>query len=175
MPYVFRKIKSTRWNLEEHREKFPWLKEGEAPATTFSDVIRDDVKDHSELSVYITDGSEDDVRRLVTAFALTGDNIDKIDYKLVDLDTMLEQNFVFKPSPGRTPDDVVNGWHHDLQVSAIKLAEFVQLMYSVRSYRMLKSSLKQAIIAGIENEHINLDKIPKERMKQKVQELLHKS
>lgn len=172
MPLIFRGISKTRWNQQKHTDEYDWLKAGDIPAETFVDVVRKDVQ-QNELSVYLIDESSTSLERMLAAFAVNRDRPDKLDYKLIDYELLLNAGFEFKETSGDTPDEIVNSWHRDLHyLTTQKLAEFVRLLYfEAESERKTKIQIEKLMIASIKAGNISESKIENQNMRLKIEAL----
>lgn len=175
MPLIFRGINKTRWNQQKHQDEYNWLKAGEIPAETLTDVVRKDIQ-QNELSVYLIDDNDDALDRMVAAFAANRDRPDKLDFKVIDYQVLVDAGFTFKKSLGDTSDVSVNQCHRDLYpLTTSRLMEFIQMLYfKTESGRKTKKDVEKLIIKSIQSGYIDERSIRSPNMLSKIEILKRK-
>lgn len=176
MPLVFRGLnRKPSWNKQKHEEEYKdWLPAGEIPAEILVDVVREDIK-QNELSIYLINENDDELKRLVAAYAVNRDRPDVLDYKVIDYELLLSFGFSFKKTLGYTADSTVNIWHRDLHHLTIdRLMEFVKLLYNIETKRVSKKDVEKWIVESVRNKYIQLEKVRAESMQNKIRILLEK-
>ena len=176
MPWIFRALNSkSRWNKQKHQEaeEYSWLQENEIPAETLTEVVGRDIR-NNELSVYLVEDDPNKIERLIAAYAANRDNLQNLDYKLVDYDKMLSQDFVFKETRADVPDETVGQWHRDLhQLTVSQLVAFTTLLYrDAESKRVQKKKVGKLIADSIQAGYIDKDKIRSEKMRIQIMKLM---
>ena len=88
-----------------------WLGSDDVPADPLGDLSTLDNK----LSVWYVDDAQQNLGRVSAALAAGREKIDKLDYALIDIDTLTRLGIESKKTPGESPDDHANkNWHYDL-------------------------------------------------------------
>ena len=165
MVYLFHSI-SQKAKWERDKNFYPWLKEGEVAADVFNTLRPSD----GTLSTYIIDKGKTRLHRVAAALVCTRDGFQHVDYVLIPYATLADA-FTLCTTPGKTADDKVNEWHVDIvHLTSEKLARFVQLIRDERHEmdRISEDTVKSMIYYGVENKHIDCDKIKNPKMKAKV-------
>jgi len=166
MPLLFRKIKKNRW----YREQKPtWLKQGDVPADSVTDLKTSDNK----LSVFQCSDPDSEIDRIVAALAASGSQEDPVDYALIDRKQIDDAEILMQPSLGNTPDEKANGLHHDLvELSGEKLARLAKIIFDdqVVLKRVLPKKAIEMISAGVAAGHISRDKMS-DKMRTKISQL----
>lgn len=151
MPFVLRKISRSKWYKQGH----PWLKSGELQADALTDLR---TKDNS-LSVWQIFDDKSNLDRVVTALATTVNRIANLDFALFNIEILGSLGIAANPTPGKSPDPVVNGWHLDLaELSANKVLVLAHAVSEhgvtnrVLEKRVLELITKSVIAGNIERK-----------------------
>jgi len=99
----------------------PWLQTTELAADALHDLRTRD----NRLSIFLVNTLDSpDLNRVLAAVGANRTNLDKIDYAAFDVRVLDDLGVTIEPTPGATPDELVNQWHHDLiHLTATKVAE----------------------------------------------------
>ena len=154
MPFLFRTIRKSKWY---NHEGTLWLPEGELQA----DALDDLKTTNNTLSVYWVDDSQENLERVVIAFAANRDSFAQVDYALFDKQILSDLNIEFDKSPGDTPDEEVNKWHLDLvELTASKRFELaMKIMVQAQKRRIPKKTIEKRIIKAVKSKQLSLDKM----------------
>ena len=139
------------------------LPSGEVKSDAFSSFQTMD----GRISLYRLDGRGPNLRRILAAYALTRDKLERVDYVLIDDEFLSQFGATLDPtSRGATPDEGVNSVHEDLEIfTARRLFELVcGLWESVRLGRCETIDLFETVKIGLESNLIDRDRIKKETM-----------
>ena len=163
MACFLRTIRKNRWLVSRP----DWLPEGDIPADPLSDLSAAE----NALSVWYVSDSSENLERVVAALASTRDKIDKLDYVLIEQETIHRLGIIALQSEGKSPDDHANrNWHYDFkQLSGGLLVRFVkEMLPRVESRgRILDKRVEQLIREGIASTQIDEKKL-NPRLKQKL-------
>ncbi len=139
-------------------EDFSWLGEGEIPADPLADLRTTD----NGLSLYEF-YNEDELVRIIAAFAAKRINLDKIDYVYFSSDVLEKANLKSIKSPGDTPDEKVNELHVALiELSAQKVVKLAAILLKEgTTRRKFHKEVGSLIVQSISSGWIGKDKIGK--------------
>ncbi|GAB5494644.1 MAG: hypothetical protein Phog2KO_48590 [Phototrophicaceae bacterium] len=157
MPYIFRKIRQSRW-LERD---FLWLEHNEIP----SDPLADFTTKQGALSIYVLTNSETEtITRVAAAIASTSSSLSNLDYVVIEVEELDQFDFMIESKPATTPDDDVNNMHYDIiNLSAQKLVSLTKLFWNNFSQenfgRIPEQIILEQIIFGISQGYMNKQKI----------------
>ena len=163
MPFLLRAIRRNRW-----RPELPtWLGSDDVPADPLGDLSTLDNK----LSVWYVDDAQQNLGRVSAALAAGREKIDKLDYALIDIDTLTRLGIESKKTPGESPDDHANkNWHYDLhRLSGKALTSLAKaiLPQTESRARLLPKKVEELIKAGLSNAELDF-----ERLKPEVRKML---
>ena len=155
MPFLLRAIRRNRW-----RPELPtWLGSDDVPADPLGDLSTLDNK----LSVWYVDDAQQNLGRVSAAIAAGREKIDKLDYALIDIDTLTRLGSESKKTPGESPDDHANkNWHYDLhRLSGKALTSLAKaiLPKTESRARLLPKKVKELIKAGLSNAELDSERV----------------
>ena len=158
MPFLLRAIRRNRW-----RPELPtWLGSDDVPADPLGDLSTLDNK----LSVWYVDDAQQNLGRVSAALAAGREKIDKLDYALIDIDTLTRLGIESKKTPGESPDDHANkNWHYDLhRLSGKALTSLAKaiLPQTESRARLLPKKVKELIKAGLSNAELDSERLKPE-------------
>ena len=158
MPFLLRAIRKNRW-----RPELPtWLGSDDVPADPLGDLSTLDNK----LSVWYVDDAQQNLGRVSAALAAGREKIDKLDYALIDIDTLTRLGIESKKTPGESPDDHANkNWHYDLhRLSGKALTSLAKaiLPQTESRARLLPKKVKELIKAGLSNAELDSERLKPE-------------
>ena len=107
MPSFLRAIVKKRWDTNPD---VPWL----APNELKADVLKDLPTSDGVLSIWAIDEGISP-KRISIALAATRKSLDVFDYVVFDGSELSPPSFGIERKAGETPDETINGLHHDLQ------------------------------------------------------------
>ena len=144
MPSFLRSITKRRWDTNPD---VPWLKPNELKA----DVLRDLPTSDGVLSIWEIDKGISP-ERISIALAATRDKIDTIDYVVFDGSKLSSPSFRIERKTGKTPDEAINGLHHDLQfLTTDKLASLAAIVSKGDKSRILEKQIKDSLLEGLKS------------------------
>lgn len=109
----------------ERPEGMPWFGDNDVPA----DVLNSFQTNENALSIYLVE--EDQLERLVAACGANRNNVQILDYVVVEMSVMDGLDLFIKDVRGELPDATANLWHRDLsKLTARKLTELGIRMHS---------------------------------------------
>lgn len=116
MPLMLRKIRKAKWYKNDG---VPWLQEGEIQGDALGDLITKS----NELSIWVIDDDRSNLDRVVAALGAMGNNVDVVEYALMDFEAVGDMGIVVKDVSGATGDSEANKrWHKNLsELTADKL------------------------------------------------------
>ena len=155
MPFLLRAIRRNRW-----RPELPtWLGSDDVPADPLGDLSTLDNK----LSVWYVDDAQQNLGRVSAAIAAGREKIDKLDYALIDIDTLTRLGSESKKTPSESPDDHANkNWHYDLhRLSGKALTSLAKaiLPKTESRARLLPKKVKELIKAGLSNAELDSERV----------------
>ncbi|MHB8625622.1 MAG: hypothetical protein ACYDBJ_04530 [Aggregatilineales bacterium] len=164
MTVVIRFIRMNRWEPPDGG----WLKPGDYPADTLLDLATS----NNILSVYYVE-TEAEIERVAIAIAANRDQINVVDYVVVDLSAFEQIRVEPKQVRGDTPDEVVNTWHRDLiQLSVHRMVDLVGVMWGAKKKRIQQKRVKELLVENAVKGYIKRGLIKKETMQNKLDDLL---
>lgn len=144
--FLLRKVNKSYWN----RDSMPdWLTPGDVPAVCLNDLK---VDGGNKLSVWMVEEDRSNLDAVIASLGANSDDLDHFDYLLIDLQGVSVAQISMEKSSGHSPHARANAlWHSDLiNLSAKKLVKLAVIMLeSVQSERLLKSELKELLLAGL--------------------------
>ena len=141
MCFIFREIRNKSW-WDKSKDELCWLEDSELVA----DVFKGLGTENGNLSTYFVDADKSNVSRIVAAYACTRESIQRVDYVLLPLDTLVSA-FSLRCVAGKTADDLVNGWHCDIvELTSKKLSD---LAYFINDH---KDSMTRVALKKVEKE-----------------------
>ena len=146
MPYVLRIISKSRWY--EDPGDFPWLVQGDVQADALSDLRTKG----NILSVWRIDDAKSNLEDVIAALAAMRDELDKLDYALIDVETVEKIGINLKSTPGDSLDPEVNKWHIDMvTLSGTNLLSLAHAIHEprVEKARVLAKEIKSLLLARI--------------------------
>lgn len=156
MSIIFRKLAQKR-----HWDNKPWIEQGDVQADVQADVVNCLRTKENKLSVFMLDGSSDQVTRVVAALALTRDSLANFDLAIAPVDILAQYGIRADRAPGQTPDPEVNGWHQDLvDLTILQLARLAVTIRSkgeIKRYNLKK--VGEAIQLSLNGNHIQTENI----------------
>ena len=123
-----------------------WLAPGEATA----DIVSDFKTSDNKLSVYYIE-NEEELQRVAVAITRGRKNVQNFDYVLLEESDLVSLGIEVRNAEGATNDEVVNGWHRDLEkLTASKLLDLVRAYKTSSSVeghlgRILEGKLKKLL------------------------------
>ena len=155
MSIIFRKLAHKRhWDSEPPRAE---------QADVQADVVNCLRTKENKLSVFILDGSSDQIARVVAALALTRDNLADFDLAIAPIDILAQCGIRTDSTPGQTPDPEVNSWHQDLV--DLTIFQLAQLAVNIRNKGEIKrynwKKVGAAIQLSLSGNHIQTENINK--------------
>ncbi len=139
-----------------------WLGSDDVPADPLGDLSTLDNK----LSVWYVDDAQQNLGRVSAALAAGREKIDKLDYALIDIDTLTRLGIESKKTPGESPDDHANkNWHYDLhRLSGKALTSLAKaiLPQTESRARLLPKKVKELIKAGLSNAELDSERLKPE-------------
>ena len=143
MSKFLRVIRQGKW----HRyPEVDWLEIGDLKGDALSDIQTQDGK----LSVYLVD-SEVDRRRVVVALAATRENVSNIDYAVFENARLVLLGIMVDQSPGKMPDQTVNGMHYELgRLTTKRLTQLADVVSAGEHKRILKKRIKELLKEAID-------------------------
>lgn len=157
MSLVFRSIGNKHWYSADQPDFKDWLRDGELVADVFKELRTT----RGSLSVYKVDSVENNLDRVICAYACTRNSLNDIDYVLVPLD-IIHNQFDTAFTLGTTADDEVNRLHLDIEhLSASKLLQLARVFQDHHSamHRIRKRHVKSKIRDCIKNKHLIFSRI----------------
>ena len=152
MSIIFRKLAQKR-----HWDSKPWAEQGDVQA----DVVNCLRTKENKLSVFMLDGSSDQIARVVAALALTRDSLANFDLAIAPVDILDQCGIRADRAPGQTPDPEVNGWHQDLV--DLTILQLARLAVTIRSKGEIKrynlKNVGEAIQLSLNSNHIQTENI----------------
>jgi hypothetical protein len=118
----------------------------------------------NKLSLYLIDGSMENILRVGAALKSGRKEPEQFDYKLISLDAFDTLGIELIVSEGETPDDEVNSWHRDAILSANKLVTLTQAFWQNGT----QGSFLEHIIADRIRDGVNMNQLDRGRMHQKL-------
>jgi len=172
MSFYLRVIKLPRWSNEP--QELAWLKQGEIP----SDPLADLNTSKNSLSLYYVEDESNHfiLKHIAAALAATRDSFDKLDFQLIDAQTLARLELPLYQTLGDTPDQHVNSLHYDLrELSAQKLLKLAEEMLpqSARRDRISEREIQALIQAQVESGRIDIEhKSVKPKMKKSLEHFI---
>lgn len=156
MPYLFRKIRQSRWLERE----FDWLAQDEIP----SDPLADFTTKSGALSIYVIEHLEHElIQRVAAAIAATSSNLSNLDFAIIRVENIHSLEFKISHEPATTPDEFVNRLHYDIRnLSAQALVGLVKLFWlnqDLNIDRIPEKDILQQIVFGVSQGYIQRSKI----------------
>ena len=152
MSIIFRKLAQKR-----HWDSKPWTEQVDVQA----DVVNCLRTKENKLSVFMFDGSSDQIARVVAALALTRDSLANFDLAIAPGDILAQCGIRADRAPGQTPDPEVNDWHQDLVDLTIfqlaRLAVTIRSKGEIKRYNLKK--VGEAIQLSLNGNHIQTENI----------------
>lgn len=154
MPLILRSIRQSRWYKIE---RLPWLAQGDMQADPLGDLTTT----NNELSVWVIADDKANLNRIIAAVAATRDQVQNLDYLLVNQHLLTDINIKSKKVKGTTPDEKANSWHLNLiELSALKLVELGKVMLAQGEVRRTShKDVGQLIADSVNNGHIERAKL----------------
>ena len=154
MARILRKLdQKSYWYSQE------WLKEGDVQSLAASRCL---ATQQNSLSIFIVQGDEQQVDRVVAALALTRQYLGHVDVAIVSEQVLEDCNITRTTKvEATTPDSEVNSWHADLvQLSVTNVSDLAKAIKSHGEIsRFFKADVKRAIKTSLTNQWVNTDRI----------------
>lgn len=154
MPIIFRRIDHKRFWDRERSDEEEWLRDGDVRA----DALVDLRTDRNTLSVYVLRSQEEiNIHRVVAALAARRATVDKMDFALLNLESLHRLGLDLRQVLGDTPDALVNDWHRDVSyLTAEKVAEIATAIHLEGQFgRVQERKVGQLIRKSLENRHLD--------------------
>jgi hypothetical protein len=114
-------------NWDPQGEFSSYIPPGQAPADALEDLVTDD----NALSIWEVDDLGTNLERILAAMASRRQNLQKMDYLIVNSEHVYALGLAMEQKPGETHDDDANKrWHYDLiHLSASDVSRFANAMF----------------------------------------------
>ena len=169
MPRLIRQLDQKIWLDRQIANSFGGLQ---------ADALKNFRTSENSLSVFKIDEDNIDksVMRILVALACCRQTFDKVDYALFDSDIIEDLDIEFDEIEGATPDQTVNELHVDLkQLSGDVICGLAKSIQNTGKLdRLLRKDIEKAIIEGIKNAQIQVEKI-NPQLVNKIKQLFPKS
>ena len=155
---LLRKINKRRWDFVLTRPS--WLPPGELPASPLADL---NTSLDSNLSVWLIDEKQSNVKEVVVAMASRRDHVDIFDYAIFPEGILQDAKIAIDSSLADTPHALANQWHRDLlELSSSKLVNLARLISERGSvHRVEEQEVKEWLEQAIEKRSIDPEKMNK--------------
>ncbi len=156
MPYLLRKIRKARWNLDL-TEQFEAVGDRDCPA----DCVADLGTSNCRLSLLEIYDDRSNLSEVVVALAANSDRFSNLDYALIRRD-LVESIAKLEVTEGQTAYGRANTtWHRDLiNLSGRRLAELAALIFSsAERRRVIEKDIRQMVRAALEDLRLDATKI----------------
>lgn len=154
MPIIFRRIDHKRfWDRERGSEE-EWLRDEDVRA----DALIDLRTDRNTLSVYVLRSREEtNIHRVVAALAARRTTVDKMDFALLNLESLQRLGLELRQIGGDTPDATVNEWHRDLSfLTAERVTEIAMAIHLEGQFgRVQEKKVGRLIRESLEARHLD--------------------
>lgn len=149
VPSLLIKINHAKWYGD-----LPWLKVGEVQAAALWDLRQSD----NRLSVWSIPDDTSNLQRIVAALAATRENIENLDYVLLQSASLSALNIGIEKTNGATPDAGVNAEYHldliELTISKIvSIANLIKL--SAEKDRVQSFDVKKYLVKSYESGYLD--------------------
>ena len=148
MPNYLRSISEKRWYT--HPDVI-WLEQDELQADALADLNTTD----GNLSVFQV--SENiTAERITIALAATRRSVGTAGYVLFEESVLDPLKLELKKTPGKTPDEAVNGVHYNVtHIPAHKLLELAVAILPCQQNTLLKDEVRQKLALGIKEKRLD--------------------
>ena len=142
---VVRKLSAKRnWDNE------PWLQNGDVQSAVAARCL---ATNDNRLSVFLIDGGDELVHRVVAALALTRDHVHPVDLAIFSEEILAPCNIKSRVQvKGKTPDPGVNEWHVDL--SELSVTQVADLAIRIKSKGEILRFYESKVIQAIRNSFV---------------------
>lgn len=168
---MFRKIDGKeKWDNFKHNALPDWLIPGDIPG----DLLNDLRTTSNNLSVFEVDDSQSNLDQIISAMAANRDNLNKLDYILIEKRLIANDDYELKKTDGNTLSDVVNtDYHLNIEmlsgIKLVKLAMFLSTHVEIETVR--REDVLKKVVISINNGEINIEML-KDNLKEKVKQAM---
>lgn len=161
MAQYLRVVKASRWDASQ----VTWLPAGQLKPEVFQDL-----KTNGEgcLSVFEVKGPLTETR-IARAFAGTRDDVEPVEWFVIEGDDLSAVGLKVVSTPTNTPDKAVNASHHDVvHLSADGLLRFATVVARGRQDVMLAKRVKTLLDEGIADRTVDREAIRSAKLRDKL-------
>lgn len=153
MPHILRKI-DQKINWAKDGEFAGYIPANEAPA----DALQDLKTSENRLSVWRIEDDRQNLPQVLAAVASRRDNLQKLDYIILDFRYVHQNGLKMADRPGDTLDAEANSkWHlHLIELSASGLSRLANAMFAYGEiHRAMERELVEHLRRSVANGHIH--------------------
>ncbi len=166
MPFYLIRINRRIWDRDGYAD---WLQAGQAPA----DLFRDLRVVNGRISVWHIEDDKSNLDQVITALAVTRDNIDVFDYGLFDQMIVGASGIRTGSAAGDTPLHSANHWHSDLvELTVDNWAVLVKALFNVmETDRRSAPEIRTLILTALQEHAVELSAL-NDRLRPRIQSFL---
>jgi len=151
-------LKTSAW---DQYGDLPWLKTAEVQAPALWDLGFGD----NRLSVWSIEDDKSNLERIIGALAARRENIENLDYVLIESSSLSEPDIAIEKTNGETPDEDANTRYHfdGIQLAISKILNIANLIkLSPEKERVQSFDVKKYLLKSFERGYFNQGRLKAE-------------
>src|SRR5687768_15193465 len=153
MAFLLRTISRGKWVPPA------WMQTGEVPADALTDLRSKD----NILSVWAIDDAQTNLNAVIEAFAADREQLDKLDYTLVEQQLLPPISITVAVVEANTPHATANANHRDLvELTVDKVAALARVMMPLTRVRIPQTRVKELLTAALSEGRLDRTKMKAE-------------